>query len=66
MAPREYEKSFPQDKALWEQLLALTREVESFKASIYGNSLESVLARLEEIGREIDILLSYLQKNPDK
>ncbi len=66
MVPEEYEKSFPQDKALWEQLLALTREVESFKTSIYGNSLESVLARLEGIGKEIDILLSYLQENPDK
>ena len=59
-------KSFSQDKMLWEELFALTREVESFKVSIYGNSLEAILARLEEIEKEIDILLSYLCEFVDK
>lgn len=53
-------------QALWKQVAALMREVESVKISIYGNSLESILARLEGIEKEIDLLLSILHESRDK
>lgn len=56
----------PANEELWRKILFLSRGIRDFKCSLGESPWKNVLVKIEEIEEELNLLLTFLQKDEDK
>lgn len=58
--------SLSNSEELWHQLISLSKSIQEFKGVFRHDSLGNALLKIDELEREIDFMMTFLQKRNDE